>query len=99
MWPDAGVGDAVRVTESDVASVDGWQGDQVRSGTAARSTACVFTRDPAASRSVRLTAYTVRNTALSPRPCDNNLPNTGGNPALADDNEFIVVKEPGLRGE
>jgi hypothetical protein len=30
--------------------------------------------------------------------CDNNLPNTGRNPGLADDNEFIVVKVPGLRG-
>jgi hypothetical protein len=28
--------------------------------------------------------------------CDNNLPNTGRNPALADDNEFIVVDVPGL---
>lgn len=28
--------------------------------------------------------------------CDNNLPNTGRNPALADDNELIVVKAPGL---
>jgi hypothetical protein len=31
--------------------------------------------------------------------CDNNLPNTGRNPGRADDNEFIVVKVPGLRGE
>jgi glycerophosphoryl diester phosphodiesterase len=29
--------------------------------------------------------------------CDNNLPNTGRNPSLADDNEFIVVKVPGLK--
>lgn len=28
--------------------------------------------------------------------CDNNLPNVGRNPALADDNEFIVVRVPGL---
>ena len=28
--------------------------------------------------------------------CDNNFPNTGRNPALADDSEFIVVKAPGL---
>ncbi len=28
--------------------------------------------------------------------CDNNFPNTGRNPSLADDNEFIVVKVPGL---
>ena len=28
--------------------------------------------------------------------CDNNFPNAGRNPALADDNEFIVVKAPGL---
>jgi glycerophosphoryl diester phosphodiesterase len=28
--------------------------------------------------------------------CDNNLPNTGRNPGLADDNEFIVVRVPGL---
>jgi glycerophosphoryl diester phosphodiesterase len=28
--------------------------------------------------------------------CDNNLPNIGRNPVLADDNEFIVVKVPGL---
>ena len=28
--------------------------------------------------------------------CDNNLPNEGRNPALADDNEFIVVDVPGL---
>ena len=28
--------------------------------------------------------------------CDNNLPNTGRNPGLADDNEFIVVDVPGL---
>jgi len=30
--------------------------------------------------------------------CDNNFPNTGRNPSSADDNEFIVVKVPGLRG-
>jgi len=29
--------------------------------------------------------------------CDNNLPNKGRNPTLADDNEFIVVKVPGLK--
>jgi hypothetical protein len=29
--------------------------------------------------------------------CDNNLPNTGRNPAIADDNELIVVKVPDLR--
>jgi glycerophosphoryl diester phosphodiesterase len=29
--------------------------------------------------------------------CDNNLPNSGRNPALADDNELILVKAPGLR--
>jgi glycerophosphoryl diester phosphodiesterase len=29
--------------------------------------------------------------------CDNNFPNTGRNPNLADDNEFIVVRVPGLR--
>ena len=29
--------------------------------------------------------------------CDNNLPNTGRNPGRADDNEFIVVKVPGLK--
>ena len=28
--------------------------------------------------------------------CDNNFPNTGRKPALADDSEFIVVKAPGL---
>jgi len=28
--------------------------------------------------------------------CDNNIPNTGRNPALADDNEFIVVDVPTL---
>ena len=28
--------------------------------------------------------------------CDNNFPNTGRNPALADDSEFIVVNAPGL---
>jgi glycerophosphoryl diester phosphodiesterase len=31
--------------------------------------------------------------------CDNNFPNTGRNPGRADDNEFIVVKVPGLRAE
>jgi glycerophosphoryl diester phosphodiesterase len=29
--------------------------------------------------------------------CDNNFPNTGRNPSLADDNELIVVKVPGLK--
>lgn len=29
--------------------------------------------------------------------CDNNFPNTGRNPNLADDNEFIVVKVEGLK--
>lgn len=29
--------------------------------------------------------------------CDNNLPNAGRNPGLADDNEFIVVEVPALR--
>ena len=29
--------------------------------------------------------------------CDNNLPNTGRNPGLADDNEFILIDVPGLR--
>ncbi|MGI8684251.1 MAG: esterase-like activity of phytase family protein [Acidimicrobiales bacterium] len=29
--------------------------------------------------------------------CDNNFPNSGRNPGLADDNEFIVVKAPGLQ--
>ena len=29
--------------------------------------------------------------------CDNNLPNSGRNPALPDDNEFIVVNVPGMR--
>jgi hypothetical protein len=29
--------------------------------------------------------------------CDNNLPNKGRNPTLADDNEFIVVKVKGLK--
>lgn len=28
--------------------------------------------------------------------CDNNLPNLGRNPTFADDNEFIVVRVPGL---
>ena len=28
--------------------------------------------------------------------CDNNLPNSGRNPALPDDNEFIVVNVPGM---
>lgn len=31
--------------------------------------------------------------------CDNNFPNTGRNPSLADDTEFIVVKVPGLADE
>ena len=31
--------------------------------------------------------------------CDNNLPNTGRNPAIADDTELIVVKVPDLRNE
>ena len=31
--------------------------------------------------------------------CDNNFPNMGRNPALADDSEFIVVKVPGLTHE
>lgn len=30
--------------------------------------------------------------------CDNNFPNTGRNPGLADDNELIVVDVPGLHG-
>ena len=30
--------------------------------------------------------------------CDNNFPNTGRNPGLADDNEFILVDVPRLRG-
>jgi len=30
--------------------------------------------------------------------CDNNFPNTGRNPALADDNEVVVVKVPALSG-
>jgi glycerophosphoryl diester phosphodiesterase len=30
--------------------------------------------------------------------CDNNLPNSGRNPGLADDNEFILVDAPRLRG-
>jgi hypothetical protein len=29
--------------------------------------------------------------------CDNNIPNTGRNPGIADDNEFILVEVPGLR--
>jgi len=29
--------------------------------------------------------------------CDNNFPNKGRNPGLADDNEFIVIKVPGLK--
>ena len=28
--------------------------------------------------------------------CDNNIPNTGRNPGIADDNEFILVNVPGL---
>jgi hypothetical protein len=31
--------------------------------------------------------------------CDNNLPNTGRNPTIADDTELIVVKVPDLRGQ
>ena len=30
--------------------------------------------------------------------CDNNLPNSGRNPALPDDSEFILVDVPGLSG-
>jgi glycerophosphoryl diester phosphodiesterase len=30
--------------------------------------------------------------------CDNNLPNTGRNPVIADDTELIVVMVPDLRG-
>lgn len=29
--------------------------------------------------------------------CDNNIPNTGRNPARADDSEFVLVRIPGLR--
>jgi glycerophosphoryl diester phosphodiesterase len=29
--------------------------------------------------------------------CDNNFPNTGRNPVLADDNELIIVRVPGLK--
>ncbi len=29
--------------------------------------------------------------------CDNNLPNKGRNPTLADDNELILVDVPGLK--
>jgi hypothetical protein len=29
--------------------------------------------------------------------CDNNFPNTGRNPVLADDNELIVIRVPGLK--
>ena len=29
--------------------------------------------------------------------CDNNVPNTGRNPVLADDNELIIVRVPGLK--
>jgi glycerophosphoryl diester phosphodiesterase len=29
--------------------------------------------------------------------CDNNIPNTGRNPGLADDSEFILVRAPALR--
>ena len=29
--------------------------------------------------------------------CDNNFPNTGRNPTLADDNELIIVRLPGLK--
>jgi hypothetical protein len=28
--------------------------------------------------------------------CDNNLPNTGRNPTVADDNEFILIHVEGL---
>jgi hypothetical protein len=31
--------------------------------------------------------------------CDNNLPNTGRNPTIADDTELIVVKVPDLGGQ
>jgi hypothetical protein len=31
--------------------------------------------------------------------CDNNLPNSGRNAGLPDDNEFIVVQAPRLRYE
>ena len=31
--------------------------------------------------------------------CDNNFPNAGRNPTMADDSEFIVVKVPGLDGD
>lgn len=31
--------------------------------------------------------------------CDNNLPNPGRNPGRADDNEFIVVRVPGLKSD
>jgi hypothetical protein len=31
--------------------------------------------------------------------CDNNFPNSGRNPALPDDNEFIIVSAPGLPAE
>jgi glycerophosphoryl diester phosphodiesterase len=31
--------------------------------------------------------------------CDNNFPNTGRNPVLADDSELIVVKAPGLASD
>ena len=29
--------------------------------------------------------------------CDNNFPNTGRDPVVADDNELIVVRLPGLK--
>jgi glycerophosphoryl diester phosphodiesterase len=31
--------------------------------------------------------------------CDNNFPNTGRNPILADDNELIIVRVPGLKSQ
>ena len=31
--------------------------------------------------------------------CDNNLPNPGRNPTIADDTELIVVKVPDLRDQ
>jgi len=40
-------------------------------------------------------AHVVSNSRLL-LGCDNNFPNTGRNPGLADDSEFIVVKAPGL---
>jgi len=29
--------------------------------------------------------------------CDNNIPNTGRNPGIGDDSEFILVRIPGLK--